>query len=167
MVICSDSLKLLSCAHIANTRHGQQDVHHPKCELWDRHLPQPPGTMTGCSWVQVGGPGSHGKTFLILRALWGWQCPWVTRNQVTSQPSYLCHPWSHSSTVLLFLSWHFLCDCNSAGLWQIYGDIKASSTPQLSFFPLSMPSVLCASQAWFHIRSWPYKVTNWPWMMLS
>lgn len=46
MVICSDTLKLLTYAHTTNTRHGWQDVHHQKCEQWHRHLPQHPGKMT-------------------------------------------------------------------------------------------------------------------------
>lgn len=73
MVICSDTLKLLPYAHIANTRHGCQDVHHPKCERWDRRLHQHPGKMTGldavgCRKVAL---GSHRKMVLFLRALGG------------------------------------------------------------------------------------------------
>lgn len=106
MVICSDTLKLLSCAYIANTRHRQQDVHHPKCELWDRHLPQHPGKWQG--WVQLGCPGLPWENSLDPQSTLGVTVTWVTRNPITSQPSYPCHPWSHRSTVLLFLSWHFL-----------------------------------------------------------
>lgn len=73
MVTCSDTLKLLPCAHIANTRHRWQDVHHPKCEQWDRRLPQQPGKMTGlgavgCRKVAL---GSHWKMVLFLRAFGG------------------------------------------------------------------------------------------------
>lgn len=59
MAICSDTLKLPSYAHIANTRHRGLDVPHPKYKWWGRHLPQHSGKVTGLGarrwpWAAMG-----------------------------------------------------------------------------------------------------------------
>lgn len=76
-VICSNTLQLLSFAHIANTRHRLQDVHHPKCERQGRCPPLRPGKVPGlgvgaCRKVAL---GRHRKMVLFLRAHWERQCP--------------------------------------------------------------------------------------------